>query len=227
MRRFILTLLAICVFTGPLSAVESPRSINWDDLVPKDIDYPPDPLANMSDRQQDDIGYLFRLRAILKRPGFDKIGELASEAEEIERALRDAGVDVEGLIVKLRAWEAERDRIDGLVVKDLDGKMVRIPGYVLPLEYSGKKIKQFMLVPFVGACIHVPPPPPNQIVHVEVPEGFEDSGMFAPVYVTGRMKTVGIESRSMFLKDGNVDVRYGYVLDGLKIEKYENRPPGN
>ena len=75
------------------------------------------------------------------------------------------------------------------VVKELDGERVRIGGYVVPLDFDATKIKEFLLVPFVGACIHVPPPPPNQIIYVKATEGFEVSGQFDPVYVTGTLKT--------------------------------------
>jgi uncharacterized protein len=75
------------------------------------------------------------------------------------------------------------------VVAELDGKRIRIGGYVVPLDFDATKIKEFLLVPFVGACIHVPPPPPNQIIYVKADEGFEVAGQFDPVYVTGTLKT--------------------------------------
>ena len=59
------------------------------------------------------------------------------------------------------------------VVAELNGKRVRIGGYVVPLDFEATSIKEFLLVPFVGACIHVPPPPANQIVYVKSEKGFE------------------------------------------------------
>jgi hypothetical protein len=75
------------------------------------------------------------------------------------------------------------------VVEALDGKRVRIGGYVVPLDFDATKVKEFLLVPFVGACIHVPPPPPNQIVYVKSEAGFDVKGSFDPVWVTGKMQT--------------------------------------
>ena len=75
------------------------------------------------------------------------------------------------------------------VVPELDGQRVRIGGYVVALDFDATSIREFLLVPFVGACIHVPPPPPNQIIYVKAAEGFEISGQFDPVYVTGTLKT--------------------------------------
>lgn len=75
------------------------------------------------------------------------------------------------------------------VVEALDGRRVKIGGYVVPLDFDATKVKEFLLVPFVGACIHVPPPPPNQIVYVKSEAGFDVKGSFDPVWVTGKMQT--------------------------------------
>lgn len=76
------------------------------------------------------------------------------------------------------------------VVAELDGKHVEIGGYVVPLDFEATSVKEFLLVPFVGACIHVPPPPANQIIYVKSAKGFEVTGAFDPVKVTGTLKTV-------------------------------------
>ncbi|MEZ5853514.1 MAG: DUF3299 domain-containing protein [Hyphomicrobiaceae bacterium] len=75
------------------------------------------------------------------------------------------------------------------VVEALDGKRVKIGGYVVPLDFDATKVKEFLLVPFVGACIHVPPPPPNQILYVKSEQGFDVKGTFDPVWVTGKLAT--------------------------------------
>jgi hypothetical protein len=74
------------------------------------------------------------------------------------------------------------------VVHGLDGKRVHIGGYVVPLDFEAMRVKEFLLVPFVGACIHVPPPPANQIVYVKAEQGFDVQGTFDPVWVTGTLK---------------------------------------
>jgi hypothetical protein len=52
------------------------------------------------------------------------------------------------------------------VEPSLDGKRIRIPGFIVPLEVAHHQITEFLLVPYFGGCIHVPPPPSNQIIHV-------------------------------------------------------------
>jgi uncharacterized protein len=73
------------------------------------------------------------------------------------------------------------------IVTELDGKAVRIGGYIVPLDFNATLVKEFLLVPFVGACIHVPPPPANQIIYVKVEKGFEVGGTFDAVTVVGTL----------------------------------------
>jgi hypothetical protein len=77
------------------------------------------------------------------------------------------------------------------VVKQFDGKRVRVPGFIVPLEGDAVRVTEFLLVPFFGACIHVPPPPSNQIVHVTFPQGVETASIYDAVWVTGIFSSEG------------------------------------
>lgn len=99
-------------------------------------------------------------------------------------------------------------------VEELDGKRIKMPGFMLPLQYGkGGVIEEFLLVPYFGACIHVPPPPPNQLVYVPTQDNpVKTKGMWDPIWVTGVMRT------SMKVNDlGDA----AYTLELEKIEKYE------
>ncbi len=81
------------------------------------------------------------------------------------------------------------------IIPEMDGKRIRLPGFVVPLEYDeDQTITEFFLVPFFGACIHVPPPPPNQIIHVTYPEGFKIDVLYEPFWVSGTLKTTLIKN---------------------------------
>jgi hypothetical protein len=95
------------------------------------------------------------------------------------------------------------------VVASLDGKRVQIGGYVVPLDFDATRVKEFLLVPFVGACIHVPPPPPNQIVYVKAEGGVDVKGTFDPVWVTG---TLTVTPAFTGLAEA------GYSLEAEKVE---------
>jgi len=80
-------------------------------------------------------------------------------------------------------------------VAELDGMRVKIPAYITPLEYNNSsKIREFLLVPYVGACIHTPPPPANQIVYVKAEEAVEFGNMYDPIWATGVIRTETVES---------------------------------
>jgi uncharacterized protein len=113
-----------------------------------------------------------------------------------------------------KRWLSERRLQPGAgsvpaVVPELDGKRVRIGGYVVPLDFEATNVKEFLLVPFVGACIHVPPPPPNQIIYVKAAKGFDVAGSFDPVYVTG---TIKVASQYTGLAET------GYSIEADKVE---------
>ena len=70
----------------------------------------------------------------------------------------------------------------------LNGKLIKIPGFMVPLEDSQKAVTEFLLVPSPQACIHVPPPPPNQMVYVKMKTGGEVA--FGPIWVYGTLNLV-------------------------------------
>ena len=99
-------------------------------------------------------------------------------------------------------------------LKALDGKMVRIPGYMVPLEDESEIVSDFLLVPYVGACIHTPPPPPNQIVEVKMQSQKKVKMSFwDPVWVQGKLVIATVKSPY-----GDV----GFQLTGMQIEPYKD-----
>ncbi len=81
------------------------------------------------------------------------------------------------------------------VIEEMNGQRVRIPGFIVPLEFrADKKVTQFFLVPYFGACIHVPPPPPNQIIFVTFSKGVAIKELFDPFWISGVLSTSRIEN---------------------------------
>ncbi|MFN7453337.1 MAG: DUF3299 domain-containing protein [Pseudobdellovibrionaceae bacterium] len=72
-------------------------------------------------------------------------------------------------------------------LETLDGQLVRIPGFMVPLEDNMRSVAEFLLVPSPQACIHVPPPPPNQMVLVEMPSGKEVEVQWGPIWIYGKL----------------------------------------
>ncbi|NQY12240.1 MAG: DUF3299 domain-containing protein [Henriciella sp.] len=75
-------------------------------------------------------------------------------------------------------------------VDDLDGVLVRIPGYVVPFDFSSDaRLPEFLFVPYMGACIHTPPPAPNQIVFIRTEEAVRVKDIWAPYWIEGTLRT--------------------------------------
>jgi hypothetical protein len=102
--------------------------------------------------------------------------------------------------------------LDAPVVESLDGKLVKIPGFVVPLEGNNETTSEFLLVPYFGACIHVPPPPANQIVYVKFSESVPIDNLYDAVWVTGTLTTKGWE--------GDL-ATVGYSLLGMSVSPYD------
>jgi hypothetical protein len=76
------------------------------------------------------------------------------------------------------------------VIAEFNDQAIRIAGFIVPLEFKDDQIvTQFFLVPFFGACIHVPPPPPNQIIFVDYPKGLKLEALYDPFWISGVLKT--------------------------------------
>ncbi|WP_394249353.1 DUF3299 domain-containing protein [Vibrio profundi] len=123
-----------------------------------------------------------------------------------------AQLDPFGMPTVDHSTQAKQSKL-GAIRTELNGSTVKIPGFVIPLEGDADKVTEFLLVPYFGACIHVPPPPPNQIIYVKFPEGAPVQELWDVIYVVGTLKT---ESMSHELAET------GYLIEGTEIEAYDD-----
>ena len=135
--------------------------------------------------------------------------------------LKAEKIDVDGLIARREEITEKRRALGQTTNAELNGKKIRLPGYLLPLEFEDKKVTEFLLVPWVGACIHTPPPPSNQIVHVKLTNGFDiGDEVFTAVWVNGVMKTEKNNPELSFV-DGKQAIDVGYVMQADGVELYQ------
>ncbi len=215
--------LAFCVLVmllslSPVGHADGSRVLAWDDLLPR-LEPPEDPFMRLTEDQQSDMGWLSQILQ-MKEKGIEVDSDDEETAKELRSNLAAQGLDVEEILRRDREYLREMARLNTLVVDSLDGENVRIPGYALPLEFSGSAVTEFLLVPYVGACIHVPPPPPNQIVFVRAKEPYTPTGLFDPVWVSGRL-SVAKTRMELSLVDGVADVKAGYAMHDGVLEPYE------
>ncbi len=141
------------------------KELEWTDLMPKDD-----------------------LDALMNPPAYLSEIEDGSEADQIDGSLNNNSAS-ESDDRYQQALTSTR------VIEKMDGQAIRLPGFVVPLAYNEQQmVTQFLLVPFFGACIHVPPPPPNQVIFVEYAKGLTISNFYDPIWVSGVLSTKLVQS---------------------------------
>ncbi|MCE8519002.1 DUF3299 domain-containing protein [Ruegeria pomeroyi] len=209
-------IFSLAVSPGLARATE-PQEISWATLAPP-ATVIENPFENLTDDQMDSLRRILRLEAGVER---SDDAEARAEAQALREQLAEDGLDVDGLFAARLAIMEEREAAATGVNEDLVGMSVRLPGYVLPLEFKDRKVVEFLLVPTVGACIHTPPPPANQIVHVVYPKGIEVKGLFTPVWITGTMVAQS-SVQTVGYVDGQAPVSVSYSMQPVLVEDYSS-----
>ncbi len=217
---FAVAFAAAAVVLANPAPTQAATQVEWKDLEPKSEPIP-DPLAKLTQDQRFDLEMILWARSLSaeerelepNRPGVE-------DAKKYEENFSKAGIEINKLLADYQAFEEKIKARQKLVNNDLAGKEIRLAGYLLPLEFSETGDTDFLLVPYVGACIHVPPPPPNQIVFVRLAKKFIAKDLYTPVWVQGAMKTKQ-SSKALSLIDGTRDISIGYHIDGAEVALYK------
>ncbi|MBZ9847767.1 DUF3299 domain-containing protein [Mesorhizobium sp. CA14] len=106
---------------------------------------------------------------------------------------------------------------------NLQDKTIQLAGYALPVDREGDLVYQFLLVPWTGACSHMPTPPPNQIVLVTPAHPYRMKEAYEPVAVTGVLKP-GMEKSQLFILDGVSIVQSGYTVQRAEVTSVDSVP---
>ena len=130
------------------------------------------------------------LDALLNPPDFLKDIADGSDQDPVDLLQKNTLLDAKGK-------RFQKALVSTNVVNEYDGKSIRIPGFIVPLESAGERIvTEFFVVPYFGACLHMPPPPPNQIIHVVVNEGIELENLYDPFWFEGQLALKTIETET-------------------------------
>lgn len=154
------------------------KRIEWTDLIPKDD-----------------------LDALLNPPDYINDIEDGSIEDQISS-------QVKGAIGAAHDDRYQQALVSTTVIEEMDGKAVQIAGFIVPLEFNDQQIiTQFFLVPFFGACIHVPPPPPNQIIFVDYPQGLHLKALYDPFWISGILE-VSLTESDLGTSAYSIDMQY-------------------
>ena len=149
-------LLVSFIFAFSNSALGEPAQITWEDLSPtKGQEFK----INLGDNA--DI------------IGIPDISEFGGSKERLDNFLDDM------------AFMKEMQSKGGFINTSLNNKKIKIAGYIAPIAFDGDNVIEFLLVPYRGACIHVPPPPANQIIYVKSANGLKADEIWSPKWITG------------------------------------------
>ncbi len=119
--------------------------------------------------------------------------------------------DESGMPILDHSGDAAKQSKIGGTRSELNGSQIKIPGFVIPLEGDANTVTEFLLVPYFGACIHVPPPPPNQIIYVKFPKGAPVQQLWDVIYLVGKISTESVSTEL---------ATTAYVVEGDHIEAY-------
>lgn len=109
-------------------------------------------------------------------------------------------------------WNPIYDENATKLNESLDGSYIKMPGFIIPFDIGVKGVTEFMLVPYTGACIHMPPPPANQLVMVNAKTPWPSDDLWNPVWVIGMMR--------MQLQTTDLG-QTGYAIVADQMEVYE------
>lgn len=169
--------LVVALLTfGSYSSAKTFDPVQWVDLIPKsDLDAllnPPQSLLSIPDGSAEDF--------IPEDPLAQAVENAIGGSQQLPSAEEQA------YYAALKSTNINKEMTD---------KDVRIAGFIVPLEYGDDQvITEFFLVPYFGACIHVPPPPPNQIVYVKYPKGLTLDALYDPFWIEGKLQTEIVEN---------------------------------
>ena len=106
---------------------------------------------------------------------------------------------------------------------NLEGKRIELTGYVLPIDREGDLVYEFLLLPVSGLCSHMPPPPPNQAVHVFPAKPYKLAEIYEPVTITGTLQPE-LEQTQLIILDGVSVVESGYHIAKAEVAKADAVP---
>ncbi len=191
----------------------------WDELVPS-MELVEDPFQKLDRNQMFDMATIARFKEAQAEDGFVASDKARQEIVEVTERLKKQDIDVEALFVARAQIMKQREALGSKPNTEVVGSKHRIPGYITPIEMDGTKVTKFFLVPSAGACIHTPPPPANQLVLIDFPEGIELVSLMTPVWVEGQL--TGHQSKeNVNYSDGAANVQSVYAMKAEGIEQYQ------
>ena len=221
--RFWAFVLGVAAMLAATQASAKPEVIEFSDLV--------NPLAVVFDDPYRDMGFrlLNELKLVVeldeklaqKDLAEDERARLTARRSAAKDMLEINGQDVDALLAQ--RWDVAKRRQTARMATNpvLNGAEVTLSGYLIPAPQAVDGTYFGYLVPQVGMCSHLPPPPPNQLVRVRLLEDPKSQSLYVPVRVSGKLRVEATDAAIFFL-DGEARMLSGWTLYATTVEQRED-----
>ncbi|MEM6449163.1 MAG: DUF3299 domain-containing protein [Cyanobacteria bacterium P01_D01_bin.105] len=206
-----------------------PRTVTWEDLQSRATQLR-NPYAHLTTAQTYRLSNLYQLREWIETNQPEPDSFERQELQRLEESLAADGIEATELLKEVEAAQAYWTAKSRTTNADITEHPIALDGYVLPLGGNpvpngeqAPEMDEFLLVPYVGACIHVPAPPPNQMVYIKTAEAIKNPGMFSAVQVKGTLQAQA-GSYELFQVDGSRTVDVSYAMSLSALAPTDNQP---
>jgi len=201
-----------------IAQAAEPIKIGWHNLQGTVAPYE-DPFKKLTSDQIYYLSIYSRISEMQKENPDRVSAALAKEAESAKEALISEKIDIDYMLEQ-RYVIMEKRMAAALATNDsLANQQIQMAGYMLALEFDEDKVKEFLLVPTIGACAHEAVPNPNQMILVNAQKAIVSTSTYMPVKITGKLQ-INQQSKELYLIDGSKEVDMSYSMDNAAVEPY-------
>jgi hypothetical protein len=217
MQQPLLAGLVLSLWTGAACAGQS--SVGWSDLVDAQAQTFEDPFAELTYQQLDHLRTIIRARERLNDDGLsdEDRARFGARLTKAEGAVAQSGLDVDWLLSQRWSVAERREAAATAANPALDGKVVTLAGFAVPAPPDPDGTRVAYLVPEPGACSHMPPPNPNQMVRARLAVGWRPLANHAPVRLTGRL-IISPSEHVIRVVDGPVKMSASFAMEVTRVE---------
>ncbi|GLS90332.1 hypothetical protein GCM10007916_13990 [Psychromonas marina] len=207
-------------FFSVVQATEAIK-IGWVDLQGKVAPYQ-DPFKDLTEDQVYNLSIYARISKLQKDYPKVVTEAMKKEAEKAKATLVREKVDITYMFEQRLIVMNKRKQAAMATNSSLMNKNIEIEGYMLALEFDGEFVKEFLLVPTIGACSHKPVPSANQLILIKVQKAIKAGVPYMPIKVSGALR-ITAQSKNLNLVDGQKNIDMSYSLDNATITALSGR----
>lgn len=212
----------VCILCSKMAIAEA-VDLEWPELIDQAAQDYEDPYLDLNSKELQDLVSIVRLRVRLEAEDLEQAerSEIAARLAALEAEFLKSEIDIDWLIDQRWVVAERRENAAWAGNSSLDGAEVTLGGFAIPAPPGEDGAPTAYLVPERGMCSHMPPPPPNQMVRVRLPDGWTPTSIYEPMRVTGVLSVVRSE-RQIMVVDGMVPMRASFSMDVSEVQSFRS-----